>query len=232
MSGARRIVIPVYWGLTAALFGAAGALAAFYAPVEQTMGAVQKIFYLHLSVALTTFVACGVVFLASIVYVWQRARVWDDLAHAAAEVSVVFCSVILLTGMTWGRSAWGQWWTWSPRLTFSLVLWLLFVVYLMLRRAIESPDRRAIVAALYGIVAFLDVPLVYLSVKLLPDIHPATVALEPRMQHTLAFWFLPVVMLCVGLIWARFDLASRLRAREAVSDPADGAGIAGPEVRA
>lgn len=211
MGAIRRTVVPMYWVVTLGLLGAAVGMAAFYAPTEETMGPVQKVFYLHLPVALNTFALCGVVFIGSLGYIWQRDAVWDDLAHAAAQVAVIFCSVVLLTGMCWARTAWGHWWTWSPRLTFSLVLWLLYVVYLMVRPSIESGERRALVCAVYGIVAFLDVPLVYLSVKLLPDIHPAEIQLAPAMQATLYFWYVPITMLAVGLIWGRFALNVRAR---------------------
>jgi heme exporter protein C len=200
------------------------ALVAWYAPVEREMGPVQKIFYFHLPVATIAFVACFTVFAASAAYLWQRARVWDQLAHAAAEVSVLFASVVLLTGMVWAREAWGYWWTWSPRLTFSLVLWLLYVVYLVIRPSIESEQRRAVVCAVYGVVAFLDVPLVYFSTKMMPDIHPSSISLEPAMRQTALFWFAPVGMICVGLIWARFRL---LRRSERLSMPAGG-GIGRP----
>ena len=130
------------------------------------------------------------------------------------KIFYLLCAVVLITGMIWGKSAWGQWWTWSPRLTFSLVLFLLYVVYLMIRPSIESPQRRAVVCAVYGIVAFLDVPLVYLSVKMLPDIHPESIALAPEMKITLLAWFLPVTMFTAGLILARFRLNRRLRVLE------------------
>jgi heme exporter protein C len=116
--------------------------------------------------------------------------------------------------MIWGKSAWGHWWTWTSwRLTFSLVLWLLYVVYLMIRPAIESPRRRAVVCAVYGIAAFLDVPLVYLSVKLLPEtVHPESISLgEPAMRLTLLAWFVPITLLMAGLVFARFRLNRRLR---------------------
>src|SRR5215208_1044559 len=146
-----------YCLLTAAFFAQAIVMLSVYTPTEATMGPIQKIFYVHLPCAIATFLACLVSFAASIAYAWQRDLKYDRIAVAAARVAVVFCSIVLLTGMTWGRTAWGQWWTWSPRLTFSLVLWLLYVVYLMIRASIESPQRRAIIAAVYGIVAFLDV---------------------------------------------------------------------------
>jgi heme exporter protein C len=210
-----RSFIIGYWMLTLATLAGALAMVAMYTPREQTMGAIQKIFYLHLPVAVNTFLACLVVFIASIGYLWQRRSWWDDLAAAAARVSVQFCAVVLITGMIWGRSAWGQWWTWSPRLTFSLVLFLLYVVYMMIRVSVESGQRRAVISAVYGIIAFLDVPLVYLSARLMPDIHPSSIALEPAMKWTLLVWFVPITLLCAGLIAAKYSLNRVTRARTA-----------------
>jgi len=212
MTAADKPLLPgkLYWLATAGGFVAAVMLAVAWAPTEATMGPVQKIFYLHLPTAINTFLACLLVFIASVGYLWQRKNWWDDLAAAGANVAVLFCSVVLLTGMTWARGAWGQWWTWSPRLTFSLVLWFLYTVYLMIRASIESRQRRAVISAVYAIVAFLDVPLVYLSARLMPDIHPASVALAPAMRVTLACWFVPVTLLCAGLIAIRFQLNRRV----------------------
>jgi heme exporter protein C len=211
MNNKRRILIASYWIITLALTVIATSMVAFYVPTEKTMGPIQKIFYLHLPVAICTFMACLTCFVASIGYLAQRKNFWDDLASAAARVAVQLCSVVLVTGMIWGKSAWGQWWTWSPRLTFSLVLWLLYVVYLMIRMGIESPQRRAVIGAVYGIIAFLDVPLVYLSVRLMPDIHPTSIALAPVMKLTLALWFVPVILLSAGLIVARYSLNRKIR---------------------
>lgn len=200
----NRKIMTVYWLATAALFAAAVAAVFLWTPVESTMGIVQKVFYLHLPVAINTFVACLITFIAGIGYLWQRRQVWDDLAVSSAKIAVLLCSVVLLTGMIWGHSAWGVWWTWSPRLTFSLVLWLLYVAYLVIRPSIESRQRRALVSAVYAVVAFLDVPLVYLSVKLMPDIHPSSISLAPQMKITLLLCFVPVTMLSAGLIVSRF----------------------------
>lgn len=214
----QPILFAAYWLLTAALFAVGIHLAFNHTPTDAQMGVVQKIFYLHLPVAITTFFAAMLVFIAGIGYLWQRKTMWDHLALASGKVAVVFCGVVLLTGMTWGRAAWGVWWQWTPRLTFSLVLWLLYVVYLTLRSSIESPQRRATVCAVYGIVAFLDVPLVYLSVRLFPqDMHPASISLDPDMKRTLLFWFLPVIMLAAGLIVSGYRLAARQAALSASS---------------
>jgi len=185
-----------------------------WTPTEATMGPIQKIFYLHLPSAICTFLAFLTCFIASIGYLSQREGFWDDLASASARVGVQLCSVVLATGMIWGRSAWGRWWTWSPRLTFSLVLWLLFVVYLMIRMSVESGQRRATISAVYAIIAFLDVPLVYLSTRLMIDIHPSSVTLATPMRLTLAVWFVPVLMVTVGLVVARFALNRKARGQE------------------
>ena len=215
MNEARRWWLPAYWIATLAAFAGGLLMLALYTPVESTMGPVQKIFYLHLPVAINTFAAALVLFVASIGYLWQRSLHWDDLAAAAGKVTVLYGAVLLVTGMVWARSAWGMWWTWSPRLTFSLVLLLLYAVYLLVRPAIESPQRRAVVGAVYGIAAFVDVPVVYLSVKLMPDIHPSSIALAPQMKLTLLAWFVPVSLLMAGLIRGRYRLNRRLRALEA-----------------
>lgn len=210
--------LAVYWLLSALAFAAVTALIFFWTPEEKSMGIIQKIFYFHLPLAINTFLACLVVFIAGIGYLLQRQAWWDDLAAAAAKVAVVLCSGVLLTGMIWGKGAWGVWWTWSPRLTFSFMLWLLYVVYLIVRTSTEGAHRRAIVSAVYGIVAFLDVPLVYLSARLLPDIHPGSIALAPSMKLTLALSFIPITLLSAGLVAAQFRLNRIRRARAALQD--------------
>ncbi|MBL4701165.1 MAG: cytochrome c biogenesis protein CcsA [Phycisphaeraceae bacterium] len=209
MKQMNSIFVSIYWLATLALLAIGVVMVFAYTPTEVTMGPVQKIFYLHLPIAICTFFSCLTVFVASVGYLWQRKAMWDHLAHAAAQVAVIYAAIVLLTGMIWGRAAWGAWWQWTPRLTFSLVLWLLYVVYLVIRPSIESSQRRAMICAVYGVVAFLDVPLVYLSVRLMPDIHPSSIELEPAMKSTLIFWFIPVIMVTVGLIAASFKLAKR-----------------------
>ncbi len=207
-----------YWLLTGMFFIAGVLMLVFYTPTEETMGPVQKLFYIHFPVAMSMFVASFVLFIASIGYLWDRSLMWDDLACAAGKITVLFCSTLLLTGMIWGKSAWGQWWTWSPRLTFSLVLWVLYVVYLLIRPAIKSSTRRATISAVYGLAAFLDVPLVYVSVELLPDIHPASIELTAPMRLTLLAWALLVPMLMGGLLVTQFHHNRRIRRLDLVHD--------------
>jgi heme exporter protein C len=198
-----------FWLVVAALFAVDLAVLKIYTPTEQTMGPIQMIFYLHLPAAINTFLALLTAFVASLAYLWQRSSWWDDLASAAARVAVQLCAVVLATGMFWGRGAWGVWWTWSPRLTFSLILFLLYMVYLVLRSSIEGTQKRAAIAAIYCIIAFLDVPLVWLSARLIPDIHPGSIRLESTMKLTLAAWFVPMTLMTAGLIVARFSLNRR-----------------------
>ncbi|MEI8196298.1 MAG: cytochrome c biogenesis protein [Phycisphaerae bacterium] len=220
----KNKIMLIYWLVTLLTFVGAIVLVFTWTPVAFAMGAnqkIQKIFYFHLPVAINTFLACMTVFIASIGYLSTRKTWWDDLAMAAAKVSVVLCTGVLGTGMLWGHYAWNVWWTWSPRLTFSFMLWMLYVVYVLVRASIESPQRRAVVGAVYGIVAFLDVPLVYLSVKLLPEyepLHPKTTNLTGSISNgamTLTLWlcFIPITLMAVGLVLERYKLARRQRAQ-------------------
>ncbi len=215
MLGESRTFKRLYWLVVLATFAATTTMLFVYTPEEQTMGQVQKIFYLHLPSAICAFLACMVAFIGGVGYLWQRKMIWDDLSLAAAKIAALLCTIVLATGMIWGRSAWGVWWAWTPRLTFSLLLWLLYVVYLVIRPCIESRDRRAIIGAVYVIAAFLDVPLVYLSVRLIPDyIHPKSVELIFPMKVTLAAWFVPVSLLTIGLIAGSWGRNRRLRERD------------------
>ncbi|HDZ20979.1 hypothetical protein LCGC14_0254050 [marine sediment metagenome] len=199
----------LYWVVVAAAFAATITMLFVYTPTafDETLGPlpIQKMFYVHLPSAINTFLACLVAFIGGIGYLWHRRLVWDDLSAAAAKVAALMCTVVLVTGMIWAKKAWGMWWVWTPRMTFSLLLWLLYVVYLVIRPSIESQQRRAMVCAVYAVAAFLDVPLVYLSVRLMPaPYHPVSVSLDPSMRWTLAAWFVPMTLLTIGLIKADF----------------------------
>ncbi len=181
--------------LTAALMLANLYLIFMTAPTDAVLGPVQRIFYFHVPIAIVSFLAFFVVFVASIGYLATRRRKWDAVAHAAAEVGVVFVTLALLTGVIWARPVWGVWWTWEPRLTTTLILWLIYVAYLMLRAYVPNRRQGALYAAAVGIIGFADVPIVYYSVQWWRSIHPAAVvgpladagALEPVMQGVLFF---------------------------------------------
>ena len=132
----------------------AALVAAFViAPTEREMGDVQRIFYFHVASAWTAFLAFFVVFLASIAYLRTKTPRWDIVAASAAEIGIVFTTLTLISGSVWARSAWGTWWTWEPRLTTTLMLWLIYVSYLILREMVEEPDRRAAFAAVFVIIS-------------------------------------------------------------------------------
>ncbi|TDA68740.1 MAG: cytochrome C assembly protein [Clostridia bacterium] len=135
-----------------------------YAPVEKTLLEVQKIFYVHVGTAWNAFLAFFVVFVASVAYLRTREARWDRLGSASAEIGVMFTTLVLITGPIWARSSWNMWWTWEPRLTTTLILWFIYVAYLLIR-ATAGDERRGILAAVFGIIGFVDVPIVYLSVQ-------------------------------------------------------------------
>lgn len=186
LSVAAHLLVTLAWMLVALY------LIFLYAPQEQTMGEVQRIFYVHVPTAWTAFLAYFLVFLGSIGYLWQRSRFADDLAKASGEVGFVFCTCVLVTGPLWAKPVWGIWWTWDARLTSTFVLWLLFISYLMLRSYVIHPERAALLGAVVGIVGFVDVPIVYMSIRWWRTQHPQPVigggeasGLDPAMMLTL-----------------------------------------------
>ncbi|MCS7221961.1 MAG: cytochrome c biogenesis protein CcsA [Anaerolineae bacterium] len=138
-------------------------------PVER---AAQRIFYLHMGANVGAGLGFLVTFVASIIYLFSRRRIWDMLALSSAELGVVFATAVLATGSIWARPTWNTWWTWDPRLTTAAIVWLLYVAYLMLRGALTDPARRARFAAVYGIFAFFSVPLTFMSIRWWRTIHP------------------------------------------------------------
>ncbi|MFQ6113630.1 MAG: cytochrome c biogenesis protein [bacterium] len=184
-----------------------------FAPEESSMGQVQRIFYFHVPSAWVAFLAFFVVFAASIGYLWKKERKYDVVAHSSAEIGVIFASLVLITGPIWARPVWNTWWEWSPRLSLFLVLWFIFIAYLMLRNFVEGEERSARFAAVFGIVGFIDVPIVYVSIRLWRDIHPSPViaggegsGLHPDMLITFFFSLLTFTLLYLVLIVQRVRL--------------------------
>ncbi len=156
------------------------------APTEQTMGDVQRIFYYHVPNAWSGAFLLFINLCASVWYLITRNAAADALAVAAAEVGVVFATIVLVTGPIWARPVWGIWWTWDARLTSTLVLWLIYVSYLILRR-FAAGGQTPILAAVLAIFAFVDVPIVYLSIWFFRTQHPSPVfggngSLDPQMK--------------------------------------------------
>jgi heme exporter protein C len=185
-----------------------------FAPEERVMGQVQRIFYFHVPSAWVAFLAFFVVFIASIGYLWKKERKYDTVAFTSAEIGVIFATLVLVTGPIWARPVWNTWWEWSPRLTLFLVLWFIYVAYLMLRNFVEGEERSARFAAVFGIVGFIDVPIVYVSIRLWRDIHPTPVigggagsGLHPDMKLTFFFSLFTFTLLYLFLI----ILSNRLR---------------------
>jgi heme exporter protein C len=146
-------------------------LAFFHAPADALQGDVQRIMYIHVPTAWVAFFAFFVVFVSSLVYLWKRLPEADRLAYASAEIGVLFTALTLIDGSIWGKPTWGTWWTWDARLATTALLLVIYVGYLMLRSFVEEPERRARLAALVGIVGFIDVPLIYMSVLWFRTLH-------------------------------------------------------------
>ena len=178
-----------------------------YAQIEKSMLEVQKIFYFHVSAALTVFVAFGVNFVFSIKYLIQRKTNDDLLAAAAAELGLVFCTIALLSGPIWARYAWNTWWNWEPRLTSTLILWLIYIGYFILRSALTE-DKRKLYSAVLGTIAYLEVPIVYYSVSIWQGgMHPGTGTkwnLEATMRHTWMVALVAFIMLFSLLLALRY----------------------------
>lgn len=180
------------------------------APTEETMGDVQRIFYVHVPAATVGFTLFFVNFLASIYYLWKRSARADALAATAAEIGTVFCTVVLITGPIWARYAWGVWWSpWDMRLNTTLMLWLLYVSYMVLRRS-STAGSTSVLAASLAIFAFLDVPIVYMANRWFRTHHPSpmigTPNLDPRMQKIL--FINMCAFLCFGTLiaWFRYEM--------------------------
>jgi len=195
------------------LVGAAAYGAFYIAPDEKTMHVLYRIFYFHAAAAWAGMTAFFVCFVANLLYVWRRDEKYDAVAISSAEVGLAFITVVLITGPIWAKPAWGIYWTWDARLTSTFVLWLLYISYLLLRTLIEESDRRALLSALFGIFAFIDVPIVFGAIRWWRTQHPAPVimggpgsGLDPTMRKVFFFSVLAMHVLMAFLIAERYRL--------------------------
>jgi heme exporter protein C len=188
------------------------------APTEQTMGDVQRIFYYHVPSAWTSMILFFVNFCASVWFLIRRSISADAVAVACAEVGVIFCTVVLVTGPLWARPVWGIWWTWDARLTSTLILWLIYVSYLILRKY-ATGGQTSVLAAVLAIFGFLDVPLVYMAIRWFRTQHPQPVigggqgsGIDPHMMHALLVNWLAFMVFAGLLCFLRYRLEILTRA--------------------
>lgn len=191
-------------------------------PADADQGDVQRLMYVHVPAAWVAFLSFGVVFLASVGYLKTGRIHWDRIAVSSAEIGVVFCALTIVLGSLWGRPVWGTWWTWDPRLTTTVVLLLIYVGYLSLRKVADSPSRRAHWSAVVGVVGFVDVPIVHMSVVWWRSLHQEPTVLRPgaptiagSMLATLLLAFL-VFSVAYGYLMAVRLRVGRLEERGAV----------------
>lgn len=182
-----------------------------YAPTEAVMGHIQRIFYFHMGTVWVATVAFVIVFIASIQYLRKETRFWDILAFTSAEIGVLFITLTIITGSIWAKPVWGTWWTWDPQLTTTFILWMLYIVYLILRSAAGSDLKKARYAAVFGIIAFLDLPLVYASARLMRGISPVVFGgrgggIAPEMMVALLITLFAFTLLFIFILIERINL--------------------------
>ncbi len=161
--------------LTAALFAAAIYMSFIWAPIEQTMGILQKIFYFHVASFWTASIGMVINALACLMYIVNRRDKTDSIAAASAEVGLIFCTGGLIMGPMWAKPAWGIWWTWDARLTLTFLTYLMYIAYILLRGFLEGSDRQGVVSAVFGLFCVVNVPIVYMSNRWWRTQHPQPV---------------------------------------------------------
>ncbi len=200
------------------LFLAALGIVFLYAPLEETMNYVQKIFYFHVAnawVGMLGFLAAAV---SGVIYLVKHDQKWDIIELAAVEISLVFFLTAIITGSIWARPVWNTWWTWDTRLTTAAILEMIYLAYLLLRQGIDDPDRRARFGAVYTLVGSVSVPITFLSIRIVSrTIHPVVIGatngtatgsfnMAPAMLFTMFFALFTFSVIFVDLFWHRIRL--------------------------
>ena len=185
-------------------------MALIYAGVEKEMGLAQKIFYFHVSSAFAMYTGFFLVFIFSILYLWRKEKHWDIWASCSAEVGLLFCTLVLLSGPIWAKPIWGAWWVWDAQLTLTLILWLIFIAYQMLRNYSEDSIQSANFRAVLGIIGFLDTPLIHYSTQLWRTHHPQVIrtenSLPPDMHAAFLFCVTTFLILFGAILLKRVSL--------------------------
>jgi len=190
-----------------------------YAPREIIMGDVQRIFYYHVSSGWIAALAFLVTLITSIIFLATQNKSYDRVAMSSAEIGVIFTTMNIVSGSIWARPVWNTWWTWDPRLTTATIMWLLYIAYLFLHAGLEGHDRRRHIAAVYGIVAFISVPLTFMAIRIWRTIHPVIIGsadpdaegqfdMTARMTTALLFTASTFTLLYFTILWHRVRIQS------------------------
>lgn len=182
--------------------------ALIYAPTETVMGNIQRIFYFHMGTVWVATIAFMIVFVASIIYLINGKKKWDVLAYTSAEIGVLFITLTIITGSIWAKPVWGTWWTWDPQLTTTFILWILYIVYLLIRANSGFDEKKAKYSAVFAIIAFIDLPLVYISARVMRGISPVVFGpggggIEPKMLNALLITLVSFTLLFILLLIER-----------------------------
>jgi heme exporter protein C len=182
--------------------------ALIYAPTETIMGDIQRIFYFHMGTVWVATIAFMIVFVASIIYLINGKKKWDVLAYTSAEIGVLFITLTIITGSIWAKPVWGTWWTWDPQLTTTFILWILYIVYLLIRANSGFDEKKAKYSAVFAIIAFIDLPLVYISARVMRGISPVVFGpggggIEPKMLNALLITLVSFTLLFILLLIER-----------------------------
>jgi len=203
--------------VVAVMLAAAHGMIFMFAPREITMGDVQRIVYLHVSVAWCGLAGCLAMGATAAIYLLRRNLVWDHWSRASAEIGWLCSTLTLATGSLWAHEAWGTWWTWEPRLTSSLILWMMFGGYFLVRSSLEESERRARISAVLAILSLADVPLVVMATRWFRGVHPVTPEMDPRMRVVLLVSVIAFTVLFAWLATVRrrqLDLVEDIAAAE------------------
>lgn len=185
--------------------------ALIYAPTETVMGNIQRIFYFHMGTVWVATIAFMIVFVASIIYLINGKKKWDVLAYTSAEIGVLFITMTIITGSIWAKPVWGTWWTWDPQLTTTFILWILYIVYLLIRANSGFDEKKAKYSAVFAIIAFIDLPLVYISARVMRGISPVVFGpggggIEPKMLNALLITLVSFTLLFILLLIERVKI--------------------------
>lgn len=180
----------------------------FYVPEERIQGLIQKIMYIHVSSAFAAYVAFTVTAICGGMYLWKKQRFFDRIASSSSEIGILFCSIVLITGPLWGKPIWGAWWVWDARLTSTLILWLIYLAYFMVRRFSPS-ESGARFASVLGIIGLVDIPFINIAAEKFRTLHPPNVmkgGMTPEMGLTLIISIVSMITFYLYVLILRLEL--------------------------